>query len=142
MCSGGIDDVLKDIEEYKTKYKTGKEFATSHNLVQVPYTDTLEDLPPELYYGTVYLIRNNSILSCSTYPTYLNFDIRFSAPDEPIMESVISVYRMFREDLNEFANPQSILDVDGVTSYDLAKTEKFIVALLKNKFKMYVARVE
>jgi hypothetical protein len=139
------------IERHSKIRKNPALFILSKNLKEyVMKKITTDDLPNEAYYGTVYLIKGKTIFQFTSTPKYENQDIRFSANtwvtpswynDPWIYKSVVNVHNMFIGDINEFSNVNQFLDMDEMTSNDLDRTQKFMMALLKNKFKIYVADV-
>lgn len=104
-----------------------------------------DSLPKEAYYGSIYLIKGQTIFQVTSQPELEliidpNDNWRSLFNDKVIRyKSVVNAHNVFIGDVNEFANPKQFVDMNDMISYDLQKTFNFITGLIKNKFKVYIA---
>jgi hypothetical protein len=133
-----IRELYKEINDQTLVGLNSKKFIEKNKLVKYDQTiNNSEDLPYQVQYGTVYLIKNNSIIQlCANY-NYQNTDIRFSTRTE-IWESTVMLHSLSILDINEFTDPIRILDLDGYISNDSTVTISFVTALIRNKFVLYL----
>lgn len=101
-------------------------------------------LPTAAYYGTVYAIKNNSIVEFYNY--FANEQI-FSERTGYISEECTQFYRgvctihnMNISDIESFSNKTAFEDMDELISHDLDRTINFLIALLLNGFVLYVQK--
>lgn len=100
-------------------------------------------LPLEVYYGTVYLIKNKSIIQISTnYEQELIIDpikdyrsLFYKKIDRH--KSIILLHNLELTDIKLFANPTAVLDMDEYVSYNIEKTINLILSFLKCEFELY-----
>jgi hypothetical protein len=104
---------------------------------------TADYLPLDICYGTVYLIKNKTIIQIST-----NYEQELIV--DPIKDyrslfynsvtrhkSIVLIHHIELSDIKAFANPNSILSMDEYTSYNIEKTINFILSFLKCNFDLY-----
>jgi len=100
-------------------------------------------LPIEIYYGSIFLIKNKTIIQIST-----NYEQELIV--DPIKDyrslfykkiirhkSIIIVHNIELSDIKSFANPNAILNMDEYTSYNVEKTINFVLSFLKAGFNIY-----
>lgn len=150
-----LTTLFKEIDRQTKIKKNPMLFILDRNLVEYKKVEEgaprkvkeithIDDLPLEASYGTIYLIKGSTIFGITTQEEeefivdpVKDWRALFNDKVKAIKTNVVS-HNIFIGDINEFSNPNQFIDMDGMTSYDLNKTHSFIMALVKNKFKVYV----
>ncbi len=140
-----IRSLQKNIDRDAKIKKNPKLFMLDRGLVEYQMNRMhVDDLPIESCYGTIYLIKGQTIIQVTTQPE-LEFivdpmdDWRALFNEKVLrLKTTINTHNIFVGDINEFSNPSQFINMDDMTSYDSQKTLNFVMALVKNKFKIYI----
>jgi hypothetical protein len=123
--------LFKEIANASAKYTDVQEFTKTLKLV----VDTI-NLPNELYYGTVWLIKNKTIISITSGFSYESYSLNYSGGSVEY-QGTISPIKIHYNDIPFKNKKQFDYDIE-VRSLDYI--EKFVIILLKHKFSLYVNR--
>jgi hypothetical protein len=135
--SNFIKELLADIKEADKKL-SAIEFIYDRNLTEVKVTNE-EELPTMAMFGTIYLIKNNSIIIVSSCPMIKNFDPRVTMINN-IWECNVNIYNLSRSDVSEFSSCEYLLSINELVSYDSERSMNFIMSFIRNKFAVYVRK--
>jgi hypothetical protein len=112
-----------DIENRKKIYKSGEGCIKALGLSEYKMKSiTTDELPSQFYFGIF----------------YRNFDVRFTDTGSDIWECLVQFHSMYLEDINEFATRADDFGKDDIVSYNMDSSAGFLIALLRNKFKLFV----
>lgn len=127
-----IKQLHKDLDrEYKIK-KNAKVFILDRLLKETDLNDTNCTL------GTIYMIKNNSILQFYQYYTNENIDIRVNEQLDFYYKCMITIHNLHQNDISDFNNSSKLSELDEMISYDREKINDFIKALRDSDFKIYI----
>lgn len=126
-----IKALIRDIQREQNLKKNKELFIADKKL------KAIDHLPLEAFWGTVYAIKGKTIFEFTTLPCYDSIDIRMSEKD-CYFKTIVTTHNVNTEDLNEFSNSKQFEDMDDMESIDSTKTTNFMLALVKNKFVLYV----
>lgn len=131
-------DILRQIEDFKLLCKDSKRFIETKKLTKLNHSKTIskDKLPSQLIYGTVYFIKNNSILQFSSTLIDENVDIRWSVKRKNY-KCIVTFFNLNLSDISEF-NDTSIFDTDELITYNSDRSENFAIALISTGFTMYL----
>lgn len=141
-----IKKLKTDINNINLYHQNGIRFMQHHNLKEVLFEtveNTLHDklkfglvvikvdeenLPIQAFYGTVFLIKNNSIFEfTSSYTIYHTYT------------GLVTVHNLDMSDVSGFKDASNLFyNMDELKSTKLSKTLNFMIALIKNEFKLYI----
>jgi len=136
-----IKELIRGIKKEQLIKENVDLFIASKNIKEYPMKILASDyLTLKAYWGTVYAIKGKTIFEFTTLPCYESIDIRMSGAD-CYFKTVVTTHNVAVEDLNEFSNSKQFEDMDDMESTDSTKTTNFMLALVKNKFILYVKDV-
>lgn len=141
--------IEKDILREQKIKKNTKLFIIDRKLKEYHMDrESVDCLPAEAYYGTIYLIKGQTIFQVTSQPE-LELVVDFSDNWRALFhdkvlrhKSVVNAHNVFIGDINEFANPTQFINMNDMISYDLQKTFNFIMGLIKNNFNIYIIDTE
>lgn len=137
------NEIKKEIDRNKKIAKNSKLFILDKQLVEYKMRSiSYDNLPNEFFYGTVYAIKNNSIIEFTTAPVYTKYSMLVDEITEYEPETVVTFKNLILDDLNEFKDTSQFKDIDEMISKDSTTTSNFLLALLRNKFLLYLRKVE
>jgi hypothetical protein len=133
-----IKELLQEINANINIRKDAKLFIQHKNLQLYPTPEdfTKDDVPATIAYGTLYLIKNNSIIEFSSAIVMKNIDIRMPSMDS-FYECLVTIYNLSIDDISEFQNVDSFVGMDELVSHDIDKTIDFFTVLVQTGFGMY-----
>jgi hypothetical protein len=99
-----------------------------------------DDLPSEVILGSVYLIKNNSIVEFYSHLTNDVVDVRFSQNPDPYYRCVVTIHNMNRSDICDFANTNMFENMDELISHSIDRTTNFLTTLIKTGFDLYLKK--
>lgn len=147
-----VKQLFKDINRQNKIDKNANLFILANKLQKFELRKNFanEELPIETHLGTIYLIKNNSILEFYTYCTnsYQN-DISsktmeqysyFNYKPDPYWMCTVTVHNMNRSDIGDFVNADMFTDMDELTSADIDRSLNFMIMLIKSGFSIYVKK--
>jgi hypothetical protein len=130
--------VLKNEINRKARiYKNSKLFVLDKKLIPFEHTKNIskDELPIEAYFGTIYLIKNNSILE---FYSYACDDKNTFRNDELDYKCHATFHNMNYSDVGEFNNADNLVSMGELVSYTMDRAINFMLALIKNGFKLYL----
>lgn len=137
-----IKELITSINDNIKLFHNGVHYIDANNLVPHRGNITISDhLPSCVYYGTCWLIKNNSILQINSGDVYESIDIRL--PSMRVhWQCVVTVHNLDLHDVSNFANTDTFNGMDELTSQNSEKSNNFILALINNGFKLYTRRTK
>lgn len=140
-----INEIESEIKKQKLLISKPSLFIKDRKLKKYDIKNMTADyMPIDLCYGTIYLIKNKTIIQIST-----NYEQELIV--DPIKDyrslfytkvlrhkSIILVHNMELADIKNFANPNAIFSMDEYTSYNIEKTINFVISFLKCGFEIYI----
>jgi len=134
-----ISQLLSDISKTNKIKKNAFLFTLNRNLVKYDLVRTapLDKYPIEIYYGTCYLIKNNSIFEFDTHPIDECPDIR-SGDKHTGFKTLVTVHNLDLTDVGGMNSVEAFVDTDEMTSYDLDQTHNFMHALFRTGFDFWI----
>jgi hypothetical protein len=132
-----IEELLREIEETRACAKDSARFIAKRGLVLVKPVHG--GLPGEFAYGTIYLIKNQSIVESQT-GLVLERPNLFSNEMEMRWKGVITFHNLLAKDVAEFENPQRFLGREELVTYSMERAEGFLKNLMGVKFEVYVKK--
>lgn len=135
-----LDDMLKDNQKQKT-FKAS-DYIKMYKLKKYELRDTTEELlPPAAYIGTMFLIKNNTIMRVFTqYILESNMRIRLEKKesDNSSYRSNIHILYFDLDDVKKFKNYNDFIGYDELNSSSMKRTLSFILNLIKADFEIYL----
>lgn len=132
---------------FRNKKLTIHEFISDKKLKQFTFESKIffsKHLPHNAYYGTVYLLKNLTIIEFCTMvtdelpddPQYIEY-VMFGHKMPPSIKTTVTFHTLNIEDFGSLKTASQLFKQDLI-SYNLDKTIDFMCALLKNDFKLYI----
>lgn len=135
--SDDVKRLIKDINANIRIFHNGDKYIEINKLTVCDNNIVINDhLPQCVYYGSCWLIKNNSILQVDSNSVYESCDIRISEMKMG-WRCVITIHNLDLTDVSDFQNMDSFRNMDELVSNDSDKSNNFIIALIKNGFKLY-----
>lgn len=143
MASVFITQLNKDILKQSRIYQNANIFIFSKKLKK--YNSIIKsekNLPIQVFLGSFFLIKNNSILEGYSHmaPTgYINFFTKYRRANPKLhFTNKIIIRNISAIDVIEFNNPDIFLSKEDITTHNKDRLCQFILAMLRAGFILYL----
>lgn len=134
-----LTQLLADIEGEKSRYLDTKAFIEKEKLTEYKLNSlVIDDLPRQAIFGTVFAIKNNTIVEFTSGLIYRITDLGHSDRGTEVWECIIQFRSLTMEDINEYSTVNDNFGKDDIVTRDYGRSSEFLISLLRNKFKLYL----